>query len=103
LNPVRFFCHRQRFTGFLETGSLHPPPAAHRLFPRRREALLINVSDTSNRTHPNGCVLFLIFLCPFRFIEINFSFSLFIFYGLWYNAFIFFRRHGSHEITKRDF
>ena len=32
---VRFFCHRQRFTDFLERGSLHPPLAALRLFPPR--------------------------------------------------------------------
>jgi len=32
-NPTRLFCRWQRFAGFLETGSLHPPPAAHCLFP----------------------------------------------------------------------
>ena len=32
-NPARFFCHRQRFAGFLETASLYPPPAALRRFP----------------------------------------------------------------------
>ena len=32
-NPPRFFCHWQRFGGFLESGLLAPPQAALRRFP----------------------------------------------------------------------
>lgn len=32
-NPLRFFHHWRRFSGFLETASLYLPPAALRLFP----------------------------------------------------------------------
>ena len=46
-NPPRFFCHWQRFGGFLESGLLAPPQAALRRFPPSKPPL--------KTTRPGGC------------------------------------------------
>ena len=47
---VRFFCHRQRFTDFLERGSLLPPLAALRLFPPRGRLQCSTIAEAITAT-----------------------------------------------------